>query len=230
MVDEKGSERERDKTYHQDQCCYNTTRDPDEGLEAALVVAQHGKEDLLKHKGSTQGDGKRPAEHAADGKPEHALRRLEPATPVHEGGGADHDHVHGKARREVGGAGVEVARAQNQGQNEEETDARVQGQADSAPHEGLAEGAGGSQKVAEEVELGDLGRVRQQAAEVGADGVNGNVQPAADGIVGRVLPGLQAIAMAEVVGGLPVVERLIAVLDGREEGGDGVGGQEDVEG
>lgn len=125
---------------------------------------------------------------------------------------------------------MEVARAQDQGQDEEEADARVQGQTDGAPHEGLAEGAGGGQEVAEEVELGDLGRVRQQAAEVGADGVDGDVQPAADGIVGRVLPGLQAVAMAEVVGGLPVVEGLVAVLDGREEGGDGVGGQEDVEG
>ena len=72
--------------------------------------------------------------------------------------------------------------------------------------------------------------MRQQAAEVGADGVDGDVEPAADGVVGRVLPGLQAVAMAEVVGGLPVVEGLVAVLDRGEEGGDGVGGQEDVEG
>jgi hypothetical protein len=72
--------------------------------------------------------------------------------------------------------------------------------------------------------------VRQQAAEIATDSVDGDVQPAADGIVRRVLPGLQAVAMTKVVGGLPVVEGLVAVLDGGEERGDDVGGQEDVEG
>ena len=125
---------------------------------------------------------------------------------------------------------MEIARAKDQGQDEEETNARVQGQADGAPHESLAEGADAGQEVAEEVELGHLGRVRQQTTDVGAEGVDGDVQPAADGIVGGVLPGLQAVTMAEIVGGLPVVEGLVTVLDGGEEGGDDVGAQENVEG
>ena len=125
---------------------------------------------------------------------------------------------------------MEVARAQDEGQDKDEADAGVQGQADGAPHEGLAEGADKGEQVAQEVELGHLGRVRKQAADVGAEGVEGHVQPAADGVVGRVLPRLQAVAMAEVVGGLPVVEGLVAVLDRGEEGGGEVGAQENVEG
>lgn len=125
---------------------------------------------------------------------------------------------------------MEVARAEDQCHYEEEADTRIQRQTDGPPHQGLAEGAYSGEEVAEKVELGDLGRVRQQAADVGAEGVDGNVQPAADGVVGRVLPRLQAVAMAEVVCGLPVVEGLVAVLNRGEEGGDDVGGEEDVEG
>jgi len=158
------------------------------------------------------------------------LRRLQATTPVHEGGSADHGHVHGETGREVGSARVEAAGAEDQGQDEEEADARVQGQTDGAPHEGLGEGADAGQEVAEEVELGHLGRMRQQTADVGAEGVDGDVQPAADGIVRGVLPGLQAVAMADIVGGLPVVEGFVTVLDGGEESGDDVGAQEDVEG
>jgi hypothetical protein len=84
----------------------------------------------------------------------------------------------------------------------------------------LAEGAGKGEQVAEEVELSHLSRVRQQTAYVGADGMDGDVQPAADGIVGRVLPRLQAVAMTKVVCRLPVVEGLVAVLDRGEEGGN----------
>lgn len=36
--------------------------------------------------------------------------------------------------------------------------------------------------------------------------------------------------MAQVVGGFPVVERLVAVLDRGEEGGDQAGGEEEVKG
>lgn len=55
------------------------------------------------------------------------------------------------------------------------------------------------------------------------------VQPAADRIVGRVLPRLEAIPVREVVRRLPVVERLIAILYRREERGDEVRRQEAVE-
>lgn len=108
---------------------------------------------------------------------------------------------------------MEVAGAEDERHDEDEPDPRVERQTDGAPHEGLAEGAGKGEEVAEEVEFGHLVRVGQQPPDVGADGVDGDVQPAADGIVGRVLPRLQAVAMAQVVCWLPVVERLIAILD-----------------
>ena len=57
-----------------------------------------------------------------------------------------------------------------------------------------------------------------------------NIEPASDGIVGRILPRLQAVSMAQVVCRLPVIEGLIAVLDWGEQGGNDVCSQEDVEG
>lgn len=57
-----------------------------------------------------------------------------------------------------------------------------------------------------------------------------NVKPAANGIIWGILPGLEAIAMGEIMGWLPVVERLIAVLDGREQGRDQACSKEEVEG
>ena len=45
------------------------------------------------------------------------------------------------------------------------------------------------------------------------EGVDTGVSPGPDGIDRRVLPGLKAIAMSQVMDGLPVVEDFIAVLD-----------------
>lgn len=56
-----------------------------------------------------------------------------------------------------------------------------------------------------------------------------DVEPASNRVVWGVLPGLEAVAMADVVCWLPVVERLVTVLNRGEEGGDEVGSEEDVE-
>ena len=66
--------------------------------------------------------------------------------------------------------------------------------------------------------------MRQQAADVARDGVEDDVQPASDRVIGRVLPRLKAIAVGKVVRRFPVVEGLVAVLDRREGGGDDVRG------
>jgi hypothetical protein len=55
------------------------------------------------------------------------------------------------------------------------------------------------------------------------------VSPAPDRVDGRILPRLEARAMAEVVGRLPVVEDLVAVLNGREEGCQQVWREEEQE-
>lgn len=57
-----------------------------------------------------------------------------------------------------------------------------------------------------------------------------NIEPAANFIIGRVLPCLQAVTMGQVVSWLPVVERLVAILDRCIKGSYNVGGEEDVEG
>lgn len=165
-------------------------------LEEALLVAEQGEQALLEHKGATQGNGKWPPKYAAYRKPKHALRRLDPPAPIDKGSSAQHRHVHGEARGQVGGAGVKVARAEDEGGDEEESHAGVEGEADGSPHQRLAKGAAEGQGIADKVELGDLVGVRQQSSDVGHDGVEANVQPAADGKVGRVLPRLETVAMA----------------------------------
>ena len=56
-----------------------------------------------------------------------------------------------------------------------------------------------------------------------------NVEPAANGELGRVLPGLSPVAMIEVVCWFPVVEDLVAILDGRKESSCHGNCREDVE-
>lgn len=125
---------------------------------------------------------------------------------------------------------MEVARAKDQGHDEEDTNTRIERQADGSPHQCLAEGACKRQDISDEVELGRLGRSREEAADVARDSMERDVEPASDGIIGRVLPGLEAIAMAQIVGRLPVVEGLVTVLDRSEGSGDKVRDQEDVKG
>lgn len=57
-----------------------------------------------------------------------------------------------------------------------------------------------------------------------------DIKPAADGIVGRVLPRLQAVAVRQVMRGLPVIECFVAVLDRRIRGGNQVRDEKDVKG
>ena len=70
----------------------------------------------------------------------------------------------------------------------------------------------------------------EQSADVSHDSMKGDVKPAADGILGRVFPRLEAVAMAQIMGWFPVVEGLVTVLDGGEEGSNQVGSEKDVEG
>lgn len=130
-------------------------------LEEALLVAEQGEQALLEHKGGAQGNGKWPSENAAYRKPKHALRRLDPAAPIDKGSRPQHRHVHGEARRQVGGAGVKVARAEDEGGDEEEAHAGVEGEADGSPHQRLAKGAAESQGIADKVEFGDLHTVSE---------------------------------------------------------------------
>lgn len=143
-------------TYHQDSGRHNTSKDAQSRLKEAFLVAQHGKESLLEQKRRTEGSGKWPAKYPANCEPKHASRRLHTTAPVHESGSSDHDHVHGKAGRQVRGAGMEVAWAEYEGQDEEEADPGVQRPTNDPPHQGLAESADEGEGVAYEVELGNL--------------------------------------------------------------------------
>lgn len=97
---------------------------------------------------------------------------------------------------------------------EEDGNSRVEGPCNSRIEACFAEGTHQPEHKPEEVELGDFGaNERQEAAELDDDCMDAGVCPAADCIVGGVLPSLQAISMIEIMCGLPVVEYLVAILD-----------------
>lgn len=54
------------------------------------------------------------------------------------------------------------------------------------------------------------------------------VEPASDSIVWGILPGLQAVAMGEIMGRLPVVECLITILNWRKQSSDQTGAEKEV--
>ena len=56
-----------------------------------------------------------------------------------------------------------------------------------------------------------------------------DVEPASNREFGSVLPSLEAIVVAKVVSRLPVVERLVTVLNGSEQRRDDVRCEEEVE-
>ena len=56
-----------------------------------------------------------------------------------------------------------------------------------------------------------------EGGEVGEEGVDADVEPGAQRVDGAVLPGLQPVAVHQVVRGLPVVEGLVAIMNGVEE-------------
>lgn len=199
-------------------------------FKEAILIADQGKEDFLQQERGAKGGGKRPPKHTTNGKVEHGHGSLKTPTPVDESGGSQHGHVHGEAGGQVGGAGVEITGAKYERHDKEQANPRVQGQADSPPHERLAEGADESQNTADKVELGDFVGVRKQPADIAHNGMEGDVKPVSDGIVGRVFPGLEAIAVAQIVCWFPVIEGLVTVLDGGEQSSNQVGSEEDVEG
>lgn len=57
-----------------------------------------------------------------------------------------------------------------------------------------------------------------------------DVKPTPNGIVGRVFPCLETVAMAQVVRRFPVVEGLVAILDRSKQGGNQVRAEKAIEG
>lgn len=72
--------------------------------------------------------------------------------------------------------------------------------------------------------------MRENSAHIANNGVECNVEPAANGIVGRVFPCLEAVVMRQVMGWFPVIERLVAILNRSEPCGNESGSEEPVEG
>lgn len=65
--------------------------------------------------------------------------------------------------------------------------------------------------------------MREETSKVPNNSMEADVKPTTDRIFRRILPGLPSVSMRKIVGGLPVVVSLVAVLDGGEQGSDQVG-------
>lgn len=57
-------------------------------------------------------------------------------------------------------------------------------------------------------------RPAQEIAQLSRNGMDDDVEPAPDSKLRRVLPGLESVSMIEIMQGLPVIEHLIAILNG----------------
>jgi hypothetical protein len=102
---------------------------------------------------------------------------------------------------------------------EDQSNSRIEYPRYCGVHPGVAYRTNEGKHHPQEVELGALAPDKEEHASQCYNGrVQACIRPASDRIDWGVLPCLQAIAMIEVVGGLPVVEDFVAVLDRGIEG------------
>lgn len=121
------------------------------------------------------------------------------------------------------------ARTKEDNHLEEDGRTWVDGPGDGRVQFGLAQGADQSKHQAEEVELANFAiHKRQQSPQLDDRSMEACIGPTADGIVGRVLPRLQSIAVIEVVRRLPVIEDFITVLNWRADSSSHIGCQKKV--
>lgn len=203
-------------------------------VDEAAETAEGGEHGFLGEKGQGDGGGKGPADAGSDSETEDALSGAESAPPVQKGGQAEQSGVHGETAGEVGGAGV-IHPWGGEGDGEVgDGDPAVEERGEGSKQTGLTESTNQGEGGAEEVEFEDLGgggEDGEDSSQRGDDeGVDARVGPGSDGKVGGIFPGLQGVAVAEVMGGFPVVEDLVAVGDGAVDGGEEVTGEEEVEG
>lgn len=201
----------RQRTDHDDK---RTCARPDDfPHQVHGVVSNPGGGGLFKDKWHTHQPHEGPANDCANGQPRQAAGCPGTTAPVHEHAERQEDSVHGKCRRQIRDRGMEHSSAGDEGEQEEEGDARVHATRHGRVQLRLTHGASCREDEAQKVELEPLApNQRNPRAQVDWYGVNTRVEPRANCIVGRVLPGLQAIAMVEVVRRLPIVESFITVL------------------
>jgi hypothetical protein len=197
-----------------------------------LLVGEISEHKLLDHERSNKSSCKRPAEEGTTDHTHHSSSGTHTSTPVHEGGHTQGGGVHGKGRRQEGNGGMEHSRAGEHDEEEEHSESRVESSRDGRVESGFGSGTDGTQHDAQKVELPDLGQTPDgdYATETNDKSMERDIAPAANGVFRRVLPGLLAVAIGQVVGGLVVVVDLVAVLYGEIESSDRVGSGENIEG
>ena len=168
---------------------------------------------FLEDKGQTHQPHKGPADDCADGQPREGPGCPSAAAAIHEHAERQEDGVHGKGGRQIGNRGMKHASARDEGEQEEEGDARVHATRQGRIELRLTNSAACGEEEAQKVKLESLAPdQRDPRGQVDWYGVYACVEPGANGIGGRVLPGLQTVAMIKVVRRLPVVVGLVAIL------------------
>lgn len=127
-------------THKDTGCGKDTARDSSNGEKELIQVSERrsGKQGLLQKERGSKGHGEGPADDTTGRKPGYTRSRFETSSPVHEGRSSQHARVHGEARRKVCSTCMKVSRTKDQGQDEEDTDPRVNCEADYAVEQGLA--------------------------------------------------------------------------------------------
>lgn len=124
---------------------------------------------------------------------------------------------------------MEHARRRCNDEQEGDSDPWVEGRGNLHEQSRLTEGTQETQRHTQEVELHGLAATenRQEVDRRNSESMNTSIRPGSDGVYRSVFPSLEAMAMGEVVSGLPIVEDLVAVVDRMVERSNHVACKED---
>ncbi len=183
-----------------------------ESLEHVGLTYQ-GDQPFLDDEGYYKRSCKGPAQQSSYPKPHNARRCFRSAMPVHKRSESESRGVHGEAGRQKCRRRVEEARAE--GNNHQEYDpypwvkdsryGRVQSNLGCCTNEG--------QDDPQRIKFQNFA-ASEKASNFGWNGVDENVRPASDAVLWRVFPRLETVPMGEIMQGFPVIESLVAVLNG----------------
>lgn len=124
---------------------------------------------------------------------------------------------------------MEHAWAKRDDHQEQQSDSGVEFPADGRIQTGLARRADEGQCKASSIKLYRLSRTPDRA-HFANHSVEEDIQPTSDGVLGGILPRLESVAMVEEMCRLPVIEGLVAILNGRIRSSESIGYEKHVEG
>jgi hypothetical protein len=213
---------------------YQSDQRPDDAIQESsegvvTLTGENTRKDFFHDKRSDQDPGERPTNNGTNTKPHDALSCLWSIPPIHERSNAKTGRIHGKTRRKVSNRRIKHTRTERNDHQIDDSNIRIQSTRDDREQPRFSSSTNDSQKDPQKVKLQPL-RPGQDIAQLSRNGMNDNVEPAPDREFGRVLPRLKPVSMVEIMQGLPVIEDLVAVLNGCVSCGKEMGQQAQGEG